>query len=78
MPQTRSGHATVSLGAARAIAQRFVDEGRFESISEACRAGLHRLEQDAQIIERLTELGKEGMESGIATDFDIDRFIDET
>ena len=26
--------------------QRFVDQDRFESISEACRAGLHRLEQD--------------------------------
>lgn len=74
---SRSGHATVSLGASRKTAQRLVDEGRFESISEACRAGLQRHEEEARVVKRLTQLGQEGMASSIAGDFDIDQFAEE-
>lgn len=77
MTQTRSGLASVNLGAAKDIAQRLVAEGRFESVSEACRAGLRRLEEDARIVDRLVALGEEGMASGIDDSFDIDAFIDE-
>lgn len=52
--------------------------GRFETVSEACRAGLRRLEEGAQMLDRLVALGKQGMASGIDIDFDIDAFVDET
>jgi putative addiction module CopG family antidote len=72
----RDGLASVSLGATKAIGLRLVAEGRFENLSEACRAGLRRLEEDARVIERLVALGEEGMASGIAEDFDIDAFVE--
>ncbi|MFN7399439.1 MAG: type II toxin-antitoxin system ParD family antitoxin [Sandaracinobacter sp.] len=72
----RDGLASVSLGSAKAIGLRLVAEGRFENLSEACRAGLRRLEEDARVVERLVALGEEGMASGIAEDFDIDAFVE--
>jgi putative addiction module CopG family antidote len=72
----RDGLASVSLGTTKAIGLRLVAEGRFENLSEACRAGLRRLDEDARIVEHLVALGKEGMASGIAEDFDIDSFVD--
>jgi Arc/MetJ-type ribon-helix-helix transcriptional regulator len=55
-----------------------VGEGRFENLSEACRAGLRRLDEDARIVDRLVQLGDEGMASGIDAAFDIDAFVEET
>lgn len=72
----REGLASVSLGSTKEIARRLVDEGRFENISEACRAGLRRLEEDSRVVERLVALGEEGMASGIDATFDIDVFVD--
>ena len=77
MTAQREGLASVNLGATKAIGQRLVLEGRFENLSEACRAGLRRLEDDARVIDRLVSLGQEGMASGIDETFDIDRFVDE-
>lgn len=77
MSNPRTGHATVSLGAAKEIALRLVDQGRFESVSEACREGLRRLDAEQRIVDRLVALGEEGMASGIAEGFDIDAFIQE-
>lgn len=74
----REGIASVSLGSAKAIGQRLVAEGRFENLSEACRAGLRRLEEDARVVERLVALGEEGMASGIDEAFDIDAFVEAT
>ena len=74
----RSGLASVSLGEAKTIGLRLVADGRFENLSEACRAGLRRLDDDARVIDRLVALGEEGMASGIDLDFDIDAFIEET
>ncbi|MBU6165367.1 MAG: type II toxin-antitoxin system ParD family antitoxin [Alphaproteobacteria bacterium] len=51
-------------------------EGRFENLSDACRAGLRRLEEDARVVDRLVSLGEEGMASGIDDGFDIDAFVD--
>jgi putative addiction module CopG family antidote len=78
MTQARSGLASVNLGAAKDIARRLVAEGRFENVSEACRAGLRRLDEDARVVDRLVALGEEGMASGVDDSFDIDAFIDET
>lgn len=78
MSSSSDGLASVSLGSAKAIGLRLVADGRFESLSEACRAGLRRLEDDARVIERLVILGREGMASGIDDAFDIDAFIEDT
>ena len=77
MPEPRRGLASVNLGSAKEIALRLVAEGRFENVSEACRAGLRRLEEDARVVDRLERLGREGMASGVDESFDIDAFIEE-
>jgi Arc/MetJ-type ribon-helix-helix transcriptional regulator len=78
MTQRREGLASVSLGSTKEIGLRLVGEGRFENLSEACRAGLRRLDEDARIVDRLVQLGDEGMASGIDAAFDIDAFVEET
>jgi Arc/MetJ-type ribon-helix-helix transcriptional regulator len=77
MPITSDDLAQVSLGTAKEIGLRLVAEGRFETLSEACRAGLRRLAEDARVTDHLAALGEEGMRSGIDDDFDIDAFIEE-
>ena len=74
---SREGLASVSLGRTKEIGLRFVTEGRFENLSEACRAGLRRLDEDARVVDRLVMLGEAGMASGIDDTFDIDRFVQE-
>lgn len=75
--ESRRGLASVSLGATKEIARRLVAEGRFENVSEACRAGLRRLEEDGRVVDRLVALGDEGMASGVDEGFDIDAFVAE-
>ncbi len=75
--QPREGLASVSLGSTKRIALRLVSEGRFENVSDACRAGLRRLEEDAHVLDLLVTLGTEGMVSGVDEGFDIDGFIAE-
>lgn len=77
MPATRDGLASVSLGSTKEIGLRLVADGRFENLSEACRAGLRRLAEDARVIDRLAELGEEGMASGVDDTFDIDTFVED-
>ena len=77
MPATRDGLASVSLGSTKQIGLRLVADGRFENLSEACRAGLRRLAEDARVIDRLAALGDEGMESGVDETFDIDAFVED-
>ena len=77
MRTQREGLASVSLGATKEIGLRLVAQGRFENLSEACRAGLRRLEEDARVIDRLVTLGQEGMASGVDDSFDIDAFVEE-
>lgn len=52
-------------------------EGRYETVSEAVRAGLRRLAEDAAMVDRLAALGAEGMASGVEDGFDIDAFVQE-
>jgi Arc/MetJ-type ribon-helix-helix transcriptional regulator len=77
MAATRDGLASVSLGSTKEIGLRLVADGRFENLSEACRAGLRRLAEDARIVDRLAALGEEGMASGIDDAFDIDAFVED-
>ncbi len=77
MPVARDGLASVSLGSTKEIGLRLVAEGRFENLSEACRAGLRRLAEDARVIDRLATLGDEGMASGIDETFDVDAFVED-
>ena len=78
MQQQREGLASVSLGSTKEIGLRLVGEGRFENLSEACRAGLRRLDEDARIVDQLVVLGSEGLASGFDAAFDIDTFVEET
>jgi Arc/MetJ-type ribon-helix-helix transcriptional regulator len=75
MAALRDGLASVSLGSAKEIGLRLVADGRFENLSEACRAGLRRLAEDARVVDKLAALGDEGMASGIDEAFDIDAFV---
>lgn len=75
MGQQREGLASLTLGSAKEIGLRLVAEGRFDNLSEACRAGLRRVEEDARIVDRLVQLGHDGMASGIDQTFDIDAFV---
>lgn len=77
MEMPRDGRVAVDLGNAEAIGQRLVAEGRFASLSEACRAGLWRLSEDARVVDRLVALGTAGLASGLAEGFDIDAFVAE-
>ena len=77
MPAPRDGLASVSLGSTKEIGLRLVADGRFENLSEACRAGLRRLAEDARVIDRLAALGEEGMVSGVDDTFDIDAFVED-
>ena len=78
MGAQQTGFASLNLGSTEAIGLRLVAEGRFESLSEACRAGLRRLDRDAMFVDRLVALGEEGIASGIDDAFDIDTFVEET
>lgn len=52
-----------------------IAEGRFQSVSEAVRAGLRKLEEDETKLEALRAKLKAGEDSGIVEDFDKDKFL---
>jgi antitoxin ParD1/3/4 len=53
-----------------------VSEGRFKNASEVIRAGLRLLEEEESKIIALKKAINEGVESGIATDFDPKKHLE--
>jgi antitoxin ParD1/3/4 len=58
------------------LAER-IEAGRFESVSEAVRAGLRLLEREEEKFERLCAALDEGLASGPAEPYDIQEIISE-
>ncbi len=57
--------------------ERQVQAGRYESSSDVVRAGLRLLEEQELKIERLRDALIEGEQSGAATPFDLNDFLDD-
>jgi len=50
--------------------QNGISKGRFKNVSEVIRAGLRLLEEEESKVQLLKNAIKEGIDSGIASDFD--------
>lgn len=76
MKKSASKNTSVSLGDHFV---EFVDEqiatGRYNSASDVVRAGLRLLEEQEAQLSALRAALIEGEKSGIATDFDFDKFL---
>jgi antitoxin ParD1/3/4 len=55
--------------------QSVLNEGRYKNASEAIRAGLRLLEDEEQKITTLRKAIQEGVNSGVAEDFDPDQHL---
>jgi antitoxin ParD1/3/4 len=55
--------------------QSVLNEGRYKNASEAIRAGLRLLEDEEQKIITLRKAIQEGVNSGVAEDFDPDQHL---
>ena len=75
MRKTRDAIAAVNSCGAEQVAIRQPAKAGVERDSDACRAGVERLQKDARASERLVALGQQGMASGIDEAFDIDTFV---
>ena len=56
--------------------QNRISAGRFKNASEVVRAGLRLLEAEENRIIALREAIQEGIESGVAIDFDPDSYLE--
>lgn len=52
-----------------------IEEGRYKNVSEVIRAGLRLLEEHENKVLALRNAIQEGLDSGIAEDFDPDTFL---
>lgn len=52
-----------------------IDEGRYNNASEVIRAGLRLLEEKEYRLQELKNAMTEGLESGIATDFNSEDYL---
>lgn len=55
--------------------ERQLDAGRYGTASEVVRAGLRLLENDDARMEALRRALREGIDSGVARDFDFDAWL---
>jgi antitoxin ParD1/3/4 len=60
-----------------AFVNQKIAEGRFQSVSEAVRAGLRRLEEDEAKLEALRAKLRAGEDSPLVEDFDPQQFLAE-
>ena len=56
--------------------KRRISAGRYKNASEVVRAGLRLLEEEENRVIALKEAIKEGIDSGIAHDFDPEKHLD--
>jgi antitoxin ParD1/3/4 len=56
--------------------QQSVQQGRFKNVSEVIRAGLRLLEEEESKVIALKKAIKEGIDSGIAHDFDPKKHLE--
>ena len=66
-----SKNTSISLGNHfDSFVQNLISVGRYKNVSEVIRAGLRLLEEEESKVVALKQAIKEGIESGIANDFD--------
>jgi len=71
-----SKNTSISLGNHfEHFVQNRVSEGRFQNVSEVVRAGLRLLEEEESRMNLLKAAIQEGIDSGIANDFDPDAHL---
>lgn len=70
-------NTSISLGNHfEAFVEKSVSKGRFQNASEVIRAGLRMLEEEEDKISVLRTAIKEGLDSGIANDFDPKKHLE--
>ena len=70
-------NTSISLGKHfETFVESSVSKGRFQNASEVIRAGLRLLEEKENKILALRKTIQEGIESGIAEDFDSEKHLD--
>jgi antitoxin ParD1/3/4 len=71
-------NTSVSLGEHfEEFVQYRIKEGRYKNVSEVIRAGLRLLEAEEQKFYALRSAIEEGIDSGIATDFEPNEFLEQ-
>lgn len=71
-------NTSVSLGEHfEEFVQYRIKEGRYKNVSEVIRAGLRLLEAEEQKFYALRSAIEEGIDSGIATDFEPNDFLEQ-
>ena len=71
-----SKNTSITLGSSfDQFIQRILREGRYKNVSEAVRAGLRLLEEEEQKIIALRHAIDEGINSGLADDFDPEEHL---
>ncbi len=58
-----------------AFVSKKIQEGEFQSVSEAVRSGLHMLEKEDARIRAFRAMLQEGLDSPVVEDFDADEFF---
>jgi len=72
-----SKNTSISLGNYfEQFVQSRISEGRFKNVSEVIRAGLRLLEEEESRVISLRTAIQEGIDSGIATDFEPNKHLE--